>query len=114
MLAAYDLCLKCSHLFNLLDARGAISVTERARFILRVRTLARGVAQATLTIDSAWDGLSVCQAPASNASATHSSTGPLLPAPPSYSSSPTVTQRRPRTHETAVSPLTSLLCPGIG
>jgi glycyl-tRNA synthetase alpha chain len=38
--------LKASHSFNLLDARRAISVTERARFILRVRTLARGVAQA--------------------------------------------------------------------
>ena len=36
--------LKASHAFNLLDARGAISVTERQRFILRVRTLARKVA----------------------------------------------------------------------
>ena len=38
--------MKASHAFNLLDARQAISVTERQRFILRVRTLARGVAQA--------------------------------------------------------------------
>jgi glycyl-tRNA synthetase alpha chain len=38
--------LKASHTFNLLDARRAISVTERQRYILRVRTLARGVAQA--------------------------------------------------------------------
>ena len=38
--------LKASHTFNLLDARKAISVTERQRFILRVRTLARGVAEA--------------------------------------------------------------------
>jgi glycyl-tRNA synthetase alpha chain len=38
--------LKTSHTFNLLDARGAISVTERQRYILRVRTLARGVAGA--------------------------------------------------------------------
>jgi glycyl-tRNA synthetase alpha chain len=38
--------LKASHTFNLLDARRAISVTERQRFILRVRTLARGVAAA--------------------------------------------------------------------
>ena len=38
--------LKASHTFNLLDARKAISVTERQRFILRVRTLARAVAQA--------------------------------------------------------------------
>jgi glycyl-tRNA synthetase alpha chain len=38
--------LKCSHTFNLLDARKAISVTERQRYILRVRTLARAVAEA--------------------------------------------------------------------
>ncbi len=44
-LPAYEQVLKASHTFNLLDARGAISVTERQRFILRVRTLARGVAQ---------------------------------------------------------------------
>ncbi|MFI4895465.1 MAG: glycine--tRNA ligase subunit alpha [Steroidobacterales bacterium] len=44
-LPAYEQVLKASHTFNLLDARGAISVTERARFILRVRTLARAVAQ---------------------------------------------------------------------
>ena len=41
---AYDACLKCSHVFNLLDARGAISVTERTGFIARVRALARGCA----------------------------------------------------------------------
>ncbi len=40
-LPAYDQCLKASHLFNLLDARGAVSVTERAAYILRVRTLAK-------------------------------------------------------------------------
>ncbi len=45
-LPAYELVLKASHTFNLLDARKAISVTERQRFILRVRTLARDVAQA--------------------------------------------------------------------
>src|ERR1700757_308464 len=45
-LPAYEQVLKASHVFNLLDARRAISVTERQRFILRVRTLARGVAQA--------------------------------------------------------------------
>jgi glycyl-tRNA synthetase alpha chain len=44
-LPAYEQVLKASHTFNLLDARGAISVTERQRFILRVRTLARAVAQ---------------------------------------------------------------------
>ena len=45
-LPAYELVLKASHTFNMLDARKAISVTERQRFILRVRTLARAVAQA--------------------------------------------------------------------
>jgi glycyl-tRNA synthetase alpha chain len=43
---AYDQVLKCSHTFNLLDARGALSVTERAAYIGRVRKLARGVAEA--------------------------------------------------------------------
>jgi glycyl-tRNA synthetase alpha chain len=46
MLGAYDLCLKCSHLFNILDARGAISVTERVGVIARVRALAVGIAKA--------------------------------------------------------------------
>ncbi len=45
LLAAYELCLKCSHLFNLLDARGAISVTERVGVMGRVRQLAVGVAR---------------------------------------------------------------------
>ena len=45
-LPAYDMILKASHTFNLLDARKAISVTERQRFILRIRTLARAIAQA--------------------------------------------------------------------
>ena len=45
-LPAYEQVLKASHAFNLLDARHAISVTERQRYILRVRTLARAVAQA--------------------------------------------------------------------
>ena len=44
-LAAYEFVMKASHAFNLLDARHVISVTERQRFILRVRTLARKVAQ---------------------------------------------------------------------
>jgi glycyl-tRNA synthetase alpha chain len=47
-LPAYDQVLKCSHTFNLLDARGAISATERAVYIGRVRNLARAVAQAYL------------------------------------------------------------------
>ncbi len=44
-LPAYEQVIKASHSFNLLDARGAISVTERQRYILRVRTLARSIAQ---------------------------------------------------------------------
>jgi glycyl-tRNA synthetase alpha chain len=44
-LPAYDQVLKCSHVFNLLDARGAISATQRASYIARVRDLARAVAQ---------------------------------------------------------------------
>jgi glycyl-tRNA synthetase alpha chain len=46
LLPAYDQVLKCSHLFNLLDSRGAISVTERVGVIARVRKLAVGVAHA--------------------------------------------------------------------
>jgi glycyl-tRNA synthetase alpha chain len=44
-LPAYDYCLKCSHVFNVLDARGAISVAERQKYIFRVRTLARRCAE---------------------------------------------------------------------
>ena len=47
-LPAYEQVLRASHTFNLLDARHALSVTERQRFILRVRTLARTVAQVYL------------------------------------------------------------------
>jgi glycyl-tRNA synthetase alpha chain len=46
VLPAYEMVLRCSHTFNLLDARGAISVTERAAYIGRVRALARAIAQA--------------------------------------------------------------------
>ncbi|WP_018697901.1 glycine--tRNA ligase subunit alpha [Amorphus coralli] len=45
---AYDQCIKASHIFNLLDARGVISVTERQSYILRVRTLARACGEAWL------------------------------------------------------------------
>jgi glycyl-tRNA synthetase alpha chain len=45
-LPAYEQTLKASHTFNLLDARHALSVSERQRYILRIRTLARAVAQA--------------------------------------------------------------------
>jgi glycyl-tRNA synthetase alpha chain len=46
VLPAYDCVVKCSHHFNVLDARGAISVTERQRYIQRVRHIARGAAVA--------------------------------------------------------------------
>jgi glycyl-tRNA synthetase alpha chain len=65
VLPAYDYCLKCSHIFNLLEARGAISVTERTRFIARVRNLARKVAAAYvaqreamgLPLMNRWEGI---------------------------------------------------------
>ena len=47
-LPAYDQCIKASHIFNLLDARGVISVTERQSYILRVRELAKGCCEAWL------------------------------------------------------------------
>ncbi len=45
VIPAYEYCLKCSHTFNLLDARGAISVTERTGYIARIRNLARACAE---------------------------------------------------------------------
>ncbi|MEJ2038522.1 MAG: glycine--tRNA ligase subunit alpha [Desulfosarcinaceae bacterium] len=48
VIPAYEYCLKCSHTFNLLDARGAISVTERTGYIGRIRNLARGCAEGYL------------------------------------------------------------------
>jgi glycyl-tRNA synthetase alpha chain len=53
VLPAYDLCLRLSHLFNLLDARGALSVTERARYIGRVRAVARQCAHQYLALREA-------------------------------------------------------------
>jgi glycyl-tRNA synthetase alpha chain len=47
-LPAYDQCIKASHVFNLLDARGVISVTERQSYILRVRELAKACGDAWL------------------------------------------------------------------
>jgi len=47
-LPAYDQCIKASHVFNLLDARGVISVTERQSYILRVRELAKACGEAWL------------------------------------------------------------------
>ena len=51
-LPAYDQCIKASHLFNLLDARGVISVTERAAYIARVRTLAKACCEGWLAGDA--------------------------------------------------------------
>ena len=48
VLPAYDYALKCSHLFNVLDARGAISVTERVAYIGRIRTLTKNCAETYL------------------------------------------------------------------
>ena len=52
-LPAYDQCIKASHLFNLLDARGVISVTERASYIARVRALAKGCCETWLAGEEA-------------------------------------------------------------
>jgi glycyl-tRNA synthetase alpha chain len=60
-LPAYDCVLKCSHAFNLLDSRGALSVTERTNYILRVRTVAKASCEAYL----AW----VCEPEAAAAAA---------------------------------------------
>jgi len=56
----YEYCLKCSHAFNLLDARGAISVTERTGYIKRVRRLARLSAEAHLKLREAL-GFPLCK-----------------------------------------------------
>jgi glycyl-tRNA synthetase alpha chain len=52
-LPAYDQCIKASHFFNLLDARGVISVTERAAYIGRVRALAKSCCEAWLAGEQA-------------------------------------------------------------
>ena len=69
-LPAYEMTLKASHTFNLLDARKAISVTERQRFILRVRTLARAVAHAYYDARAA-RGFPMCQQAAMIQEAAH-------------------------------------------
>ena len=53
---AYDQCIKASHLLNLLDARGVISVTERQAYILRVRELAKGCCEAWLGTEAGGGG----------------------------------------------------------
>ena len=47
-LPAYDQCLKASHIFNILDARGAISVAQRAEYISRIRELTKGIGKVWL------------------------------------------------------------------
>ena len=51
---AYDYCIKASHVFNLLDARGVISPTERQNFISRVRNLAKSCAEAYIESEEGW------------------------------------------------------------
>jgi glycyl-tRNA synthetase alpha chain len=55
-LPAYDQCIKASHAFNLLDARGVISVTERQSYIMRVRELAKACGEAWMKTEAggAW------------------------------------------------------------
>ena len=58
VLPAYDQTIKASHVFNLLDARGVISVTERQSYILRVRNLAKACGEAFLKTEAGGAGLS--------------------------------------------------------
>ena len=55
-LPGYDCVLKCSHAFNLLDSRGALSATERAHYILRVRTVAKAACECYLANVAAKEG----------------------------------------------------------
>jgi glycyl-tRNA synthetase alpha chain len=52
LLPAYDMCLKCSHFFNLLDSRGAISVTERVKMIAQIRGLVSQIAEKYIARES--------------------------------------------------------------
>jgi glycyl-tRNA synthetase alpha chain len=56
VLPALEYCLKCSHLFNILDSSGSVGVTERTAYVLRVRRLAVAVAQAYLAQTNEPDG----------------------------------------------------------
>jgi glycyl-tRNA synthetase alpha chain len=79
LLAAYDLCLKCSHHFNILDARGAISVTERVGVIARVRALAVGIAKSWMDQQYPAEKKSEDGSETSNPSATKQKKGNLAP-----------------------------------
>ena len=72
LLAAYDHCLKCSHLFNLMDARGVISTTERAALMQRVRTLACRTAAAYLEQVGGKENVGSPRTPGSPAHGVHS------------------------------------------
>jgi glycyl-tRNA synthetase alpha chain len=78
LLGAYDLCLKCSHSFNILDARGAISVTERVGVIARVRALAVGIAKAWM--DQQYGAANRPEMDASDAKPVKEKRGTLAPA----------------------------------
>ncbi len=73
VLPAYEQALKCSHYFNLLDARGAIAVTERVSFIGRIRTLAKGAAEAYAA--SAIGSTELVEEPAADAPIASAPTG---------------------------------------
>src|SRR5262249_11753600 len=76
-LPAYDQCIKASHVFNLLDARGVISVTERQSYILRVRELAKACGEAWLATEAGGGaGLSNAQASSFRPSAPRESRNP--------------------------------------
>src|SRR5579872_1434595 len=82
VLPAYDQVLKCSHIFNLLDSRGAISVTERVGVIARVRKLALGIAKAWIAQTNP------PEAAATNESATTAPHPPTKPGPPADPTAP--------------------------
>ena len=70
LLPALDYCLKCSHMFNLLDASGGIGVTERMAYILKVRQLAVAIAKAWVGEDGSGDSRSKDHAPTAGPSAS--------------------------------------------
>ena len=90
VLAAYDQVLKCSHIFNLLDSRGAISVTERVGVIARVRKLALGVAKAWMAQDAPTEQAAAQESAASANARTESvpHAKPAKPGPPADPNAP--------------------------
>jgi glycyl-tRNA synthetase alpha chain len=74
LLPALDYCLKCSHMFNLLDSSGGIGVTERMAYILRVRQLAVSIAKGWVGEAGVGDGHSQENEPAAGPSAEHEAT----------------------------------------